>query len=121
MIKEAHKNSNSYVLDLPKSWNVFPVFHTSLLAPYHQNEIDGRVQPPPPSVVIDGDKEYEIEAIVDQRKRYGTVQYLVKWVGYPLDEKSDWINKDGLEHAKEILQEYLDKRNNLPAPKRCKK
>lgn len=96
------------------------MFHTSLLAPYHKNSIDGRVQPPPPSVVIDGDEEYEIESIVDSRKRHGTVQYLVKWVGYPLDEKSDWIDKDGLCHAKELLQEYLDKTRHTPAPKRRK-
>ena len=63
IIKEAHKNSDLYVLDLPPSWNVFPVFHTSLLTPYHDNNFDDRVQPPPPPVVVDGDEEYEIEKI----------------------------------------------------------
>ena len=93
IIKEAHKNSDSYVLDLPTSWNVFPVFHTSLLTPYNANKMEGRVQPPPPPVVVDGDEEYKIEKIVSSCKHYGTVQYLVKWVGYPLDKKSDWINE----------------------------
>ena len=120
IIKEAHKNSDLYVLDLPPSWNVFPVFHTSLLTPYHDNNFDDRVQPPPPPVVVDGDEEYEIEKNVAERKRYGIKQYLVKWVGYPLDEKSDWINEDGLCHAKELLKEYISK-NPQPASKRRKR
>ena len=78
VVKEAHVGSDAYVLDLPKSWNVYPVFHTSLLTPYHANTIADRVQPPPPAVVIEGDKEYKIEKIVDQRKRYGRTQYLVQ-------------------------------------------
>ena len=121
IIKEAHKDSDSYVLDLPKSWNVYPVFHTSLLTPYHENNIDGRVQPPPPAVVIDGDEEYEIESVVARRKHYGNIQYLVKWVGYPLNEKDNWISEDGLCHAQELLQDFLDGPNNKPLNKRRKK
>ena len=56
IIKEAHKNSDSYVLDLPKSWNVFPIFHMSLLTPYRANQFADRVQEPPAPVVIDGDE-----------------------------------------------------------------
>ena len=47
---------------------VHPVFHVSLLEPYHANELPGRVQPPPPAVVIvteEGEaEEYEVEAIL---------------------------------------------------------
>ena len=78
------------------------------------------MQPPPPPVVVDGDEEYEIEKIVAKRKRYGKKQYIVKWVSYPLDEKSDWINEDGLCHAKELLKEYTSN-NTQPASKRRKR
>ena len=55
IIKEAHKNSDLYVLDLPKSWNVFPIFHTSRLTPYRANQFANCVQEPLAPVVIDGD------------------------------------------------------------------
>ena len=81
IIKEENLGSDLYVLQLPKSWNVYLVFHT-LLTPYCQNTFDNCVQPLLPAVVIDGNKEYEIEKIVDSRVCYGHTQYLVKWVGY---------------------------------------
>ena len=119
VIKEAHKDSDSYVLDLPKSWNVYPVFHTSLLIPFHKNKIANRVQPPPPAVVINGDEEFEIEKIVDQHKRYGRMQYSVKWTGYPVNEKNDWLDEDNLAHAKDILGDFQV--SHKPSAKRCKK
>jgi hypothetical protein len=116
IVKEAHPGSESYVLDLPKSWNVYPVFHTSLLTPYRENNIDGRDQVHPPPVIIDGDEEYEIEQIVASRRRYGKIQYLVKWKGYPIDEKNDWFNEDGLAHAQELLDDFLHSPAAIPPP-----
>ena len=121
IIKEAHPNSDSYVLDLPSSWSVYPVFHTSLLTPYHANTIDGRAQPPSPAVIIDGDEEYEIECIVNVRRYYNKLQYLVKWVGYPIDERNDWYDEDGLVHAQALLKEFKSSHNLPPAKRRRKK
>jgi len=120
IVKEAHEGSESYVLDLPTTWNVYPVFHTSLLTPYKMNTLDNRVQPPPPPVIIDGDEEFEIEKVVDCRKRYNRTQYLVKWTGYPVDEKNNWIDEDGLDNAQDILDEFLST-YKPPKPKRKKK
>lgn len=41
------------------------VFHVSLLEPYRRN---GQVQPPPPDV-INGELEYEVEAVLAHRER----------------------------------------------------
>ncbi|PRP74940.1 retrotransposable element protein [Planoprotostelium fungivorum] len=79
ILKEAHPGSSSYVLSLPPSIKIYPVFHTSLLTPYVENTLVGRKRPAPPPVVIDGEQEYEVEAILDVRKRYGKTQYLVSW------------------------------------------
>lgn len=56
----------AYKLDLPSSLKIHPVFHVSLLSPY---QADGRVQPPPPPLEIDGDLEYEVENVLDHRDR----------------------------------------------------
>ena len=80
--------------------------------------MENRVQPPPPPVVIEGDKEYKIEAIVASQKHYRKTQYLIKWTGYPLDKKNNWIAEDGLCHAKDILNKFLENDENLPPAKR---
>jgi hypothetical protein len=41
-----------------------------------------RPAPPPPPTLIDGEEEYEVEAILDSRMRYNRLEYLVKWKGY---------------------------------------
>merc|ERR1711994_241305 len=47
------------------------------------------------------EKEYEIEKIVDKRKRGGKVQYLVEWKDF--DEPS-WEPKENL--GKELIDDY---------------
>jgi hypothetical protein len=47
------------------------------------NPISGR-QPalPPPPTLIDGEEEYEVEAILNSQMRYNHLKYLVKWKGH---------------------------------------
>ena len=54
----------SYELKLPTSWKIHPVFHASLLTPYHENEIHRQNFPAPPPDLIDNKEEYEIERIL---------------------------------------------------------
>ena len=60
----------AFELKLPSHWRIHPVFHASLLDPYQANKIRGREQllPPPPDIV-NGELEYEIEAVLDSRVR----------------------------------------------------
>ena len=57
-----------YELELPPQWQqkqVHPVFHTSLLSPYHETEEHGRNFPEPPPDIIEGQEEYEVVQIKD--------------------------------------------------------
>ena len=56
----------AYELKMNPGWSVHPVFHVSLLEPYRE---DGRVQPPPPPIELEGVLEYEVESILDHRFR----------------------------------------------------
>ena len=95
-----------YELNLPYQWKIHPVFHASLLTPYIETKQHGPSFSQPPPDVIEGEEEYEIEAIVTHRgntpKRR---QYLVKWLGYPSSE-NQWLSEKELQHSKELLQEY---------------
>ena len=54
-----------YWLELPASMKIHPIFHASLLEIYHKSIILEKSQPTPPSVEINGCKEYEVESILD--------------------------------------------------------
>jgi hypothetical protein len=101
----------TYRLKLPTQWRIHPVFHASLLTPYRENDIHGPNFTQPPPDLIEGEPEYEVEAIVAHRKRGNGYQYRVKWVGYPSSEDT-WQNAESLKRAKEILQAYK-KKNHL--------
>ena len=83
--------SRAFRLELPLAFSrVHPVFHVSLLEPHCENALPGRnPPPPPPPVELDGELEYEVEAILDSRFRRRQLQYLVRWTGYG-PESDSW-------------------------------
>ena len=83
-------NDQAYRLSLPASMKIWPTFHVSLLDPYKANTIPGRTQSPPPPVSIDDPTIYEVEEILDSRRRRRRLQYKVRWTGYG-PEDDQWV------------------------------
>ena len=81
------------------------MFHVSLLEPYRE---DGRVQPPPPPIELEGALEYEVESILDHRFR-GTrnpeAYYKVSCKGYGI-EHNTWESERNVVNAPEIVADY---------------
>ena len=74
--------SYAYKLGLPYgAGKVYPVYHISLLDPYHRNEITGRRSPSTQPVVALRDDIWEVGQILDSRVHRRRVQYLVRWKG----------------------------------------
>jgi len=96
----------AFQLRLPPSMKIHDVFHVDLLLPYKETEAYGTpfTRPPP---IIDNEEEYEIEAILDSRRkgRGHQLQYLVHWKGYPHSDDS-WIGHKDL-HAPELLEDFM--------------
>ena len=78
-----------------------PVFHVSLLREYTDN---GLHQVPPP-IQVDGEEEWEIEAIVGHRTFRGQPQYLVAFVGFDVSENA-WLAEEQLSNASDLLSAY---------------
>jgi hypothetical protein len=60
-------NIVAFQLKPPDSMKIHPVFHVSLLKPYHASTIPRRTHKPPPLIIVDGEQEYEVEEILDSR------------------------------------------------------
>src|SRR5260370_29301079 len=68
----------TYKLKLPMKWKIYPVFHAALLTPYRETDLHGPNDTRPPPDLIEGEEEYEVEAILAYRKSGNRLQYLVK-------------------------------------------
>ena len=61
---------------------------------------------PPPPILVEGEEEYEVEAILRHKGKGTRRRYLVMWKGYPLTEAS-WEPESHLQNAPQILEDYL--------------
>ena len=61
---------------------------TRLLRPYKENEVYGKNFTEPPPDLVEGEEVYEVETILNHRKRGRGYQYFVKWQGYPISDAS---------------------------------
>src|SRR5229473_2356304 len=96
----------AYQLRLPIAWNIHDVFHASLLSPYHETNAHGPNYSRPPPDLIKGEEEYEVEKVINHRYtgRARTLQYLVKWIGYP-EADNTWEPADQV-HTPQLVKAY---------------
>ncbi|KAL7090233.1 hypothetical protein ACP275_12G027500 [Erythranthe tilingii] len=83
-----------YRLELPSSLKIHPVFHVSMLKPYHEDKEDpsrGESHRAPPTPIMTKSYDKEIEKVLGRqlKRRRGvppSIQYLIKWKGLPESE-----------------------------------
>ena len=68
---------NVVELELPALLRVHPVVNVRRIVKYRE-QIEGQKKIPPPPVKVAGEKEYEVEEILDRQERRGKTKYLVK-------------------------------------------
>ena len=95
----------TYQLKLPKSWQIHDVFHATLLRPYTENEIYGENFTEPRPELLEGEEVYEVETILNHRRRGRGYQYFVKWQGYPITDAS-WEPEHAFSNDGDTLKIY---------------
>ncbi|CAI7834527.1 unnamed protein product, partial [Closterium sp. NIES-53] len=108
---EAQVTPVTFRLRLPTTWRIHNGFHVQLLKPYRDPNtvFKGRQLPPPLPVIVNGDLEYEVEAILaHRRRRNGTLELLIRWKGYDPSEDR-WVPEHDMDNARRPPQDYLVK------------
>ena len=96
--------SNAVELELPSSIRIHPVVNVSWVHLY-KPQVEGQKKVPPKPVIIKGEKEFEVEKILNKRVVQGKEKFLVWWKGY-MAEEDTWESSKNLENTKELVEEF---------------
>jgi len=97
-------SSNAIELELPKSIKIHPVVNVSRVQLY-KLQVEEQKKIPPKQVIIEGEKEFEVEKILNKRMVRGKEKFLVRWKGY-ITEEDTWENRENLENTKKLVEEF---------------
>ena len=78
----------SYGLDLLPVYWVHLVFHVSNLKRFNRSEEFEREARSSSPIVVDGEEEHEVKAILRHKGKGARHLYLVIWKGYPINDAS---------------------------------
>jgi len=100
-------SSNAIELELPKSIKIHPVVNVSRVWLY-KLQVEGQKKIPPKPVIIEGEKEFKVEKILNKRTVRGKKKFLVRWKEYTAEEDT-WENRKNLGNTKELVEEFKRK------------
>src|SRR5216684_6961199 len=111
-IIDTNPTHSTVTVNLPNMPHLFPVFHTSEIHPFNENDEDllhERALHPPEPLTIDRHEEFFIEKIVDERQRGRKLQYRVCWTGEG-PEGDKWLPASEVEDC-EALDVWITRKN----------
>ena len=120
LITATNEKHSTVTLHLPDSPHAFPVFHTSEVLPFNENDnklFPQRAMNPPAPIIRNGEQEFFIEKIVDKRRRAKQTQYRIRWQGEG-PEGDKWLPASEVEDC-EALDIWLA-RKTTPKPRNKK-
>ena len=111
---------NTYRLDIPATWRVFPEFNVERLRPYRRRPAclggDSDAGPQPPVVGADGSPEHEVQELLKFKMRYGRPYVLVRWAG--LDAAGDtWEPLDNLTNCEAAIAAAFERGTGRSIPR----
>ena len=101
----------AYKLELPAKLKVHPVFHVSMLKPFHEDQEDpdrGKSQRAPIGVKASYDKEVQCilaDRVVRQKSHRPRHEYFVRWKGFP-DSEASWELAEALWQFQDKIEQF---------------
>lgn len=101
----------AYKLELPSRLKVHPVFHVSMLKPYHQDPEDptrGESHRAPPGVKVSYEKELDsilADRVVRQKGHMPRHEYLIRWKGQS-DCETSWEPAEALWQFRDRIAQF---------------
>ena len=71
----------------------------------YSSEVEIELFPYTTLVIIEGEKEWEVEKILNKQQMREKNKYLVRWKGFTA-ESDTWEGRENLENAKEAVEEF---------------
>jgi hypothetical protein len=95
-----------YKLTLPIAMKAaHPVFHFSIMKKNKPDKIVGRRRQPPTPIEVKGEEEWEVEEVLDCRKKGKTKEYLISWKEFGEQENS-WEPASNINNCQELIKEF---------------
>ena len=113
-VVEHRVGANAYHFRLPKSMSrLHPIFPVVKLLTAPLDPIPGQQsRPPPDPVLVDGEEEYKVEAVINSRLFRGRLQYLIQWKGYSYEHNS-WEDATDV-HSLELVVGFYSTHPGAP-------
>jgi hypothetical protein len=92
-------------LNLSVSMKIHNIFHTFLLRKTAIDSLIDQIQFSSLSIVVNDEKKYEIDDVLDSRYHYEKLQYRVVWIDH-FSDRAWYSAKNFQNHSKKILNDY---------------
>lgn len=107
----------AFELGLPAGTRIYNVFHPSRLRKVDPSILKRKQSRPEPTI-IEGDKQYDVNAILDCRRSGKSVKYLVDWEGYDVNDRTWEPFAYVVQDVPQLIKEFHQQNPHKPKPKR---
>ena len=99
-----------YQTQLFETVKIFDTFHLSILKKASMNSLSKQINKFSTSIIINDEKKWKMNDILNVRKHYRRIQFLVKWKDS--DENKTWYNSKKFQNAKKIMKNFYERYSN---------